>query len=209
MATIPQLQSSLLLASLSLIPNNTLRYMAVGVVAGVGVLYAGHLGRPSVQVRYLQVAIKETEDIIQEAKQLCSLDLLGITEESVKLLEVKRSASMIQCRILNSRTLDWKTYRLLSRDLRQSTEKVKEIVIAVQPLSDLVQLIIEAEHQRKFTEDIKATQVVLDHFISPSMNLFYSNTAITKLHQLRCASISPDFLLRTILFPDEASLPSV
>ncbi|KAK7048724.1 hypothetical protein R3P38DRAFT_2764640 [Favolaschia claudopus] len=164
MATIPQLQSSLLLASLSLIPNNTLRYMAVGVVAGVGVLYAGHLGRPSVQLRYLQVVIKETEDMIQEAKQLCSLDLLAITEESVKLLEVKRSASIIQCHILNLRTLDWKNYRLLSRDIRQSTEKVKEIAIAVQ-------LIIEAERQRKFTEDIKATQVVLDHFVSPSMIL--------------------------------------
>ncbi|KAK7048727.1 hypothetical protein R3P38DRAFT_2764643 [Favolaschia claudopus] len=202
MATISQLQSSLLLASLSLIPNNSLRYMAVGLVAGVGVFYVVHLKCPSVRLRCLQVAIKETEDMIQEAKQLCSLDLLAITEESVKLLEVKRSASMIQCHILNLRTLDWKMYRLLSRGLRQSTEKVMELTIAVQ-------LIIEGEHQRKFTEDIKATQVVLDHFISPSMNLFYSNTAITKLHQLRCASISPDFLLRTILFPDEASLPSV
>lgn len=82
-----QLQSSLLLGSLSLIPNNTLRYTVLALAAGLGVIYAVHLKRPTVQLSQLEETIKETEEFIREAKVICPRDLLGLTEAGVRLLE--------------------------------------------------------------------------------------------------------------------------
>ncbi|KAK7048731.1 hypothetical protein R3P38DRAFT_2871180 [Favolaschia claudopus] len=157
-----QLQSSLLLGALSLIPNDTLRYTAIGLAAGAGIGYAVHLKRPSIQLNRLEIFIKGTEEIILAAKGSCLRDVLSLAEESIKLLEVKRSASVIQCRILDVNRLTWKQYRILCRDIIQAVERVKRV-------RTTVQLIVEAERQRKFTEDIATTQTVLARTTSPSV----------------------------------------
>lgn len=82
-----QLQSSLLLGLLYLIPTNTLRYTVLALAAGLGVIYAVHLKRPTVQLSKLEETIKETEELIREAKILCPRDLLSLTEAGVRLLE--------------------------------------------------------------------------------------------------------------------------
>ncbi|KAK7022152.1 hypothetical protein R3P38DRAFT_1110270 [Favolaschia claudopus] len=151
-----QLPCSLLLGSLSLIPNDTLRYTAVGLAAGAGVSCAILLKRPSVQLRNLEVTVNETEDLIRTAKEFCSRDVLVLAEESVNLLQIKRSASIIQCRILDSNTLTWKKYRLLWGEVSETTKKVKKT-------RTTIQLIMETERQRQFTDDINATQIVLGH----------------------------------------------
>ncbi|KAK7022148.1 hypothetical protein R3P38DRAFT_3270974 [Favolaschia claudopus] len=157
-----QIQCSLLVGLLSLIPNDGLRYTAVGLAAGVGVIYSLHLKRLSVQHRRLVSGIEETEQVIREAKEFCARDVLSLTEESVKLLEMKRWASIIQCRILDSSGFTWRYYRAVNKDLAEATNKIKKIRTAVQ-------LIMEAERQRKFTEDINATQTVLAIRGSPAM----------------------------------------
>ncbi|KAJ7921294.1 hypothetical protein B0H13DRAFT_1866896 [Mycena leptocephala] len=151
---VSQLLSPLFFGSLSLIPNDTLRYSALGIAAGLALIYVLHLKRPSVQLNQLDDTINKTEKIIQNAKALCSRDLLSLTTEGVRLLEIKRSASMIQCRILETNTFTWKKYRLLSRDIADCAKGVKKIRITVQ-------LIVEAERQRKFTDDINATETFL------------------------------------------------
>ncbi|KAF7364808.1 hypothetical protein MVEN_00350900 [Mycena venus] len=149
-----QVYLSILLALVSLISNDPLRYTVVGLTASLGVLYAVHLKRPSVQLNQLEDIVKQTEEIIQGAKLFSSRDFLSLTDSGVRLLEIKRSASMIKCRILNTDSSSWKKYRLLSRDIANCAVRTKKIRTAVQ-------LIIEAEHQRKFTEDIDATEAVL------------------------------------------------
>ncbi|KAJ7859904.1 hypothetical protein B0H13DRAFT_1901261 [Mycena leptocephala] len=144
----------LFIGSLSLIPNDTLRYSALLLAAGLGLIYVLHLKRPSVQLRQLDDTINKTEEIIQNAKALCSRDLLRLIAEGVCLLEIQRSASIIQCRILETNTFTWKIYRLLSRDIADCAKGVKKIRITVQ-------LIVEAERQRKFTDDINATEAFL------------------------------------------------
>ncbi|KAK7048728.1 hypothetical protein R3P38DRAFT_1876348 [Favolaschia claudopus] len=152
--SLSRLPCSLLLASLSFIPNDTLRYTAVGLAAGAGVLSAIHLKRPSVQLKNLETTVNETEDLIRAAKEFCSRDVLILAEESVRLLEIKRSVSIIQCRILDSNTLAWKKYRLLWGEVSETAKKVKKT-------RTTVQLIMEAERQRQFTDDINTTQMVL------------------------------------------------
>ncbi|KAJ6583943.1 hypothetical protein DFH09DRAFT_1075560 [Mycena vulgaris] len=152
---ISQLPSSILLGTLSLIPNDTLRYTLLVIFNCLALLYVIHLKRPSTQLRQLEDMVNKTEDMIQDAKLHCARDILSLTGERVRLLEVKRSASMIQCRMLETNTLTWKKYRLLSRDIAECAKNVKKIRTAVQ-------LIVEAERQRKYTEDINDTKTVLN-----------------------------------------------
>jgi hypothetical protein len=77
----------LFIGSLSLIPNDTLRYSALLLAAGLVLIYVLHLKRPSVQLRQLDDTINKTEEIIQNAKALCSRDLLRLIAEGVRLLE--------------------------------------------------------------------------------------------------------------------------
>ncbi|KAJ7835616.1 hypothetical protein B0H13DRAFT_1913485 [Mycena leptocephala] len=152
---VAQLLSPLFIGSLSLIPNDTLRYSALLLAAGLGLIYVLHLERPSVQLSQLDDTINKTEEIIQNAKAFCLRDLLRLTAEGVVCWsKIKRSASMIQCRILEMNTFTWKKYRLISRDITGCAEGVKKI-------RTTVQLMVEAERQRKFTDDINATETFL------------------------------------------------
>ncbi|KAJ7434854.1 hypothetical protein FB451DRAFT_1379661 [Mycena latifolia] len=93
---ISQLQSSLLLGSLSLVPSDTLRYTLLVIAACLALVYVVHLKRPSTQLRQLESLVQKVEEILRDAKLYCPRDLLSLTENGVRLLEVKRSASMIQ-----------------------------------------------------------------------------------------------------------------
>jgi hypothetical protein len=84
---VSQLLSPLFFGSLSLIPNDTLRYSALGITAGLALIYVLHLRCPSVQLSQLDDTINKTEESIQNAKVLCSRDLLSLTTEGVRLLE--------------------------------------------------------------------------------------------------------------------------
>ncbi|KAJ7606574.1 hypothetical protein DFH06DRAFT_1486818 [Mycena polygramma] len=151
---VPQLLSSILLGSLSLIPNDTLRLAALGLTGGLGLFYVIHVNGPSTQLSQLEDMAKKVDELIRYAKDRCPRDELGLTQEGVRLLEIKRSASTIRCNILESNALTWKKYRLVSRDIANCIKGVRKIRTAVQ-------LIVEAERQRKFTEDIDAKETLL------------------------------------------------
>ncbi|KAJ7441438.1 hypothetical protein FB451DRAFT_1569265 [Mycena latifolia] len=165
---ISQLQSSVLLGALSLIPNNMLRYASLGIAFSLALLYAIHLKRPLTQLSQLEDVVQTTETIICDAKLHCPRDLVSLLEARVRLLKVKRSASMIQCQVLKTNTLTWKKYRLLSRDISDCVKKVEKI-------QNDIQLIVEAEHQRKYTDDINETEIILTSLRSPGM-LVYPHT---------------------------------
>ncbi|KAJ7496524.1 hypothetical protein FB451DRAFT_197668 [Mycena latifolia] len=170
---ISQLQSSLLLGSLSLIPSDTLRYTLLVITACLALVYVVHLKHPSTQLRQLENLVQKVEEILRDAKLHCPRDLLRLTENGVRLLEVKRSASIIQCCLLETTTLTWNKYRMLSRDISIWAESVKKIQTAVQ-------LIVEAERQRKYTDDINETEIILTSVgLSPGMNLLVSQHNIS------------------------------
>ncbi|KAJ7141468.1 hypothetical protein C8R44DRAFT_867088 [Mycena epipterygia] len=153
----------ILLGSLSLIPNDALRYTLLVITTCLTLIYVIHLKRPSTQLHQLEDMIKRTDVIIRDATSYCARDLFHLAEKGVRLLEVKRSASMIHCRVLeaNSNTLTWKKYQAFSRDIAECAKMVENIQTAVQ-------LIVEAERQRKFTEDINETETILTSVRSPN-----------------------------------------
>ncbi|KAJ6585443.1 hypothetical protein B0H19DRAFT_1059671 [Mycena capillaripes] len=87
MRTDVQLISSILLGSLSLIPNNILRYTALGSVIVFTLIYNFHL-RPATRLRELEQGIQQTEEFFERAKSNpCPQDKFKLTQEWLRLLE--------------------------------------------------------------------------------------------------------------------------
>jgi hypothetical protein len=78
----------ILLASLSLIPNNTLRYTALGSIIALALVYNIHLNIAT-WLRQLERSIQQTEEFIEEVKSKCPWpgDQFKLAEERVRLLE--------------------------------------------------------------------------------------------------------------------------
>lgn len=149
-----QLLASLLVGSVALIPDNTLRYISVGLSASLAVIHALYLKRPVTQLRRLEAVIESTDEMIRCAKALCPREHLMLSEQGMRLLEVRRAASMITCRILETRRFTLRKYALLSRDIAECTRDAESIRTAVQ-------LTLEAERQRRFAQDINETEGML------------------------------------------------
>ncbi|KAJ7792375.1 hypothetical protein B0H13DRAFT_2394004 [Mycena leptocephala] len=147
---------SLLLALVAAIPNHTLRYTALGLLFVLAALCTIHLRSPSAQLRQLALMIDHTDELIRRAMAQCRRDYFSLTEEMGRLLEANKTASLLKCRILDSdeEQFSWKKFRMLSKDIAECAKHVRSIRTEVL-------LIIEAEHQRKLTADIKETQFIL------------------------------------------------
>ncbi|KAJ6622633.1 hypothetical protein B0H10DRAFT_2214266 [Mycena sp. CBHHK59/15] len=97
-----QLQSSIVLVLLSLIPNNILRYTGLGIGAVITAVYIMHMKRPSTLLRQLEDTIQETEKLIHSAKLQCARDQCDLAVEDARLLQIKVSVLEIERRILES-----------------------------------------------------------------------------------------------------------
>ncbi|KAJ7643639.1 hypothetical protein FB45DRAFT_895634, partial [Roridomyces roridus] len=158
MHDLTSLQSSLLFGSLSLIPNNTLRYILLALFALLTVGHAIHLQRPSVRLSCVERQVDKTETTFRHAKSYCSKDFFCLGEQGLRLLEVKRTLSRVKCCILGSMAvLTWKKYRMLSKDIEACATDLKKI-------QAVVELILEVERQRRLTEDITDTKAMLSGF---------------------------------------------
>ncbi|KAJ7364893.1 hypothetical protein DFH08DRAFT_799206 [Mycena albidolilacea] len=134
----------ILLASLSLIPNNTLRYTALGSIIALALVYHIHLNIAT-WLRQLERSIQQTEEFIEEVKTKCPWpgDQFKLAEERARLLEVKRAASEMHCSVLAAGKPTWKEYWFLKRSVAECANRVKNIRTAVQ--------------RAKFSEDLLKT----------------------------------------------------
>ncbi|KAJ7133567.1 hypothetical protein C8R44DRAFT_900200 [Mycena epipterygia] len=161
---VSQLQSSILLGALSLIPNHALRYTLLLITACLALLYVIHLKRPSTPLSQLEDMVKKVEEIIRDAKLYCPRDILSLANEGIRLLQYFISTIrfiLIAYRCDRVDTLTWKKYCVFSRDIAECAKSVKKIRIAVQ-------LVVEAEYRRKFTEDINQTEAILTSVRPPA-----------------------------------------
>ncbi|KAJ7213958.1 hypothetical protein GGX14DRAFT_444700, partial [Mycena pura] len=153
---VSQLLSSLFLGSICLIPNHTIRLAALAVSLVMVLVYIIYAKYPSTQLGQLEAIIEKTEQVVQDAGAHCCIGPFILVEANLRLLEVKRSASLIRCHILESHwhTSIWKKYYRLSRDISSCTQVISKVLIAVQ-------LIVEADQQRKYAADIHAARTAL------------------------------------------------
>ncbi|KAJ6585455.1 hypothetical protein B0H19DRAFT_421646 [Mycena capillaripes] len=161
MQTDVQLLSSIILGSLSLIPNNILRYTSLASVIAFTLVYNLCLNRAA-WLHQLEQAIQQTEEIVERAKAKCTCpgDHFKLAQEWLRLLEIRQSASEIRSRISETATLTWKQYWHLKRRVAECNTRVNSIRTAVE---SILQLVLEAELQRKLAEDITETRSALEN----------------------------------------------
>ncbi|KAJ7160154.1 hypothetical protein C8R46DRAFT_1223650 [Mycena filopes] len=116
-------------------------------------IYVVYLKRPSRQLHLLEDAIRAAEDTLTTVKVRCPRDVNGI-EQGVRLVEIKRSASVIRCRMLQMAA--WKTYWHLSREIYRCTTDITNLRIGVEAC-----LSVEAELQRAYNEEIEEREALL------------------------------------------------
>ncbi|KAJ6497271.1 hypothetical protein C8R45DRAFT_1128823 [Mycena sanguinolenta] len=152
----PDLLPSLLLALVAAIPNHALRYTALGSLLAVTILCTVHFSSFSTQMHQLAASIDETEEYIRREMVRYPRCHGSLTLQMRHLLEVAKTASSIKCRILNSETerFNWKRYLLRSKEIQECAKDVKNI-------DTVVQLVLEAEYQRRLADDIMETQFLL------------------------------------------------
>ncbi|KAJ7490611.1 hypothetical protein FB451DRAFT_1165965 [Mycena latifolia] len=151
-----QLAAAVFLGSLNLITNNIVRYTGLGIAACLGAIYAIYLKHPSTLLHQLEEVLEATDALIRRAKSQCPMhiDQISLAGNNLRLLQVTEAASLIKSRILDIQWLTWKTYLQFSKDIAELTNYVKNIDYAVQ-------LIVEAEHQRKLAVEISQAQYIL------------------------------------------------
>ncbi|KAJ7213974.1 hypothetical protein GGX14DRAFT_392747 [Mycena pura] len=154
---VAQLLSSLLLASISLIPNHTICLAVLTVSLVMVLVYIICAKYPSTQLARLEAIIEKTEQTIQDTGAHCCIGPFILVEIYGCWNRVQRSASLIRCHILESHTSIWKKYYRLSRDISSCTQVISKVLIAVQ----LVHYSVEADQQRKYAADIRATRTAL------------------------------------------------
>ncbi|KAJ7328310.1 hypothetical protein DFH08DRAFT_1023716 [Mycena albidolilacea] len=159
--------TSLLLAVIALIPNHAIRYTALGILLAAATLCKIHLQSPSMQLSRLEVSLNHTDEYIQEAMVEAPRSYSKLTEQIRRLLEVAKTGSRIKCRVLRSETkvFSWKGLRPLSKDIaegltrfRSLCNEIGECIRCVKDIRTAVELILEAERQRKLAGDLMETQ---------------------------------------------------
>ena len=82
-----QLTASLILGSLSLIPNPALRYTALGITTLLALICIIYLKHPATQLRQLQDTIDNIYELIRRAKVLYPREHLNLATLGARLLE--------------------------------------------------------------------------------------------------------------------------
>ncbi|KAJ7701375.1 hypothetical protein B0H17DRAFT_1128180 [Mycena rosella] len=126
------LRPTLVFWVLSLIPDNRVRYVGLGLVSALLVISAIHLQHPSKRLEQLEDAITTTEESLERAKLNCGRNYLELAEEGCRLLQEKTVASKIQTCILQSRSMSWIEYLQASRRIFWNIKSCELEVRAIQ-----------------------------------------------------------------------------
>ncbi|KAJ7903868.1 hypothetical protein B0H13DRAFT_2663578 [Mycena leptocephala] len=169
------ISTSIILGTLALIPDITLRYVCFALASASFILYASRSWGPAQKFNRLGDAIKTLEEILERTKAASNYarNHVEVIDGGIRLLQVKLSASKIQSHLLEIRSATWKTYfrsiRAILRSVDQCAKEIREIQTAML-------LIIEAERQRKLTEGIKESQEVLGAVVGSPLRRTYSRS---------------------------------
>ncbi|KAJ7857450.1 hypothetical protein B0H14DRAFT_3447902 [Mycena olivaceomarginata] len=160
----------LLLALIALIPSHGVRYTALGLLLAAATLCKIHLQSPSIQLSRLEVSLNHTEEYIQEATLEAPQSYSKLSDQRRRLLGVAKTVSRIKCRILRSETksLSWKGFQSLFKDIaermtgfRSLSNEIGGCIRSVKDIRTAVELILEAERQRKLASDLMEPQSAL------------------------------------------------
>ncbi|KAJ7848040.1 hypothetical protein B0H14DRAFT_2583263 [Mycena olivaceomarginata] len=162
-ATVP-----IVLDAVSLLPDN--RYILLALVLALVIVYAAHAQRPIRKLCGVNRAIRGCEETLERAKSACVRNLVELTEQMLRLFEVKESESRIQMQLLETHD-DLTTWERFVEYLQCMWEIRKKIHQCTKDLRDIQRFTlrtVQAEHQRRLGEDIRDCSEICDALASSS-----------------------------------------
>ncbi|KAF8192757.1 hypothetical protein K438DRAFT_1829608 [Mycena galopus ATCC 62051] len=139
---------------LSYVPGNTFHYIILGLVAASTTLvYIANHQSPSYKLRCVEDAIAVAKKTLESAKATCSRDYMELMRSGWSLASAKLSASKIQTRLLETRRVEtWEEYL---QNIREILQSINECAKKVKEIQTSILLTIEAERQRRISEDLE------------------------------------------------------
>ncbi|KAF7368724.1 hypothetical protein MVEN_00197100 [Mycena venus] len=161
--------SSLLFWTLSFIPSNPFRYIALGIALVSFLVYGALYNTPSARLGRLDNAIATVNSILMCAKAKCIRDHLLLAEIEVQFLQTKLWASKIHTRVLEMCDMPWTIY------LQNIPSVLKSLANCERELCELktsMLLLIEVAHQHELAQDINESREVVDGVALASIVVF-------------------------------------
>ncbi|KAJ7493477.1 hypothetical protein FB451DRAFT_1550965 [Mycena latifolia] len=152
-------QTSIVFGALSLVPGNTFRYIGLGLASASLTVYAVHHQGPSQKLARLEGTVKDTEEIMEQAKLDCLRNGVELMDRETRLLHVKLSVSKIKSQMLEARDTPWNEYFQKIIGIWQSIDKGEKDIKQIQTSTLLT---IEGERQRRLSEGIKESREIFD-----------------------------------------------
>ncbi|KAJ7701852.1 hypothetical protein B0H17DRAFT_1128071 [Mycena rosella] len=152
MTVISQHLTLTLTVLIQLIPNNTMRYIALVFASLSFAIYLILHKSPTCQVAGLDISIKHTEELFRTAVDECTRDPRFIFEAGLKLTEAKYVISSLHTKTINTKYGTWRMYPYHLTRLVLSIRKCQQEMKA---LWSAIVLELECARQENFQEDIK------------------------------------------------------
>ncbi|KAF8144498.1 hypothetical protein K438DRAFT_1782779 [Mycena galopus ATCC 62051] len=134
-----------------------------------GIIYAANQQRPSIKLSRVEVVIKSVEVTLKHTKENCGnhVELVHMTS---RLFEAKLSASKIQTRMLETRSVT--TYKEFVQYLQALFEIMRDIHHCAKKAEEIrtsTLRILEAECQRQFSAGIEKSREIMDRISTSSL----------------------------------------
>ncbi|KAJ7290940.1 hypothetical protein C8J57DRAFT_1211475 [Mycena rebaudengoi] len=156
-----QLLSFVLIALTTFIPNDSLRYIALGSTLLSLVGYAVFDNNLSSQATRCETVMQEIEALFITVTKECARDLRFITEVGLQLMLAKQSLSELRMRMLLTSEITWRAYpshlRIVLLSIAECRRKFGE-------LRSSMQVALERARQQAYIEDINQRRRTLVAF---------------------------------------------
>ncbi|KAJ7858602.1 hypothetical protein B0H14DRAFT_650369 [Mycena olivaceomarginata] len=145
--------TSIIFSGLALVAGNAFPYILLGLGAGLFTIYAAKRQTPLYKLGRVEDTIIVTEKIQQHAKANGARDQVKWLEYRQRLLDAKLSASKIQTRLLEARSI--KTWEEYLEKVKKNLQNIDECTKEVKDIQTSILLTIEAERQHQLCEGHK------------------------------------------------------
>ncbi|KAJ7194053.1 hypothetical protein GGX14DRAFT_405014 [Mycena pura] len=182
--TLSILCHSILVAGLALVPEDTDRYIYLGLASALLVYHVALSQTPAAKINILTGAIASANQLLTLAPSTSARDQVMSMDQELLLRIAEKSKSQLQCQLLEIEGHGWKEYLC---DVRSLLQSIDECTKNVKRIQSKLQLMNEQDTQRKLEDDIQKSREMLTaiHFGPRRSNIpgYCACTARTELVQ--------------------------
>ncbi|KAJ7194063.1 hypothetical protein GGX14DRAFT_405026 [Mycena pura] len=152
------IQTSIIVAGLALVPGNTARYICLGLMLALLGYHAARGQTPAAKMNALTAAIASANELLMCAPSTSVSDRAASMRQALLLRIAEKLRSQLQCRLLEIESHGWKIY---FRDVRGLLKGIDKCMKDIERIQTNIQLSIEQDTQRKLDDEIQKCRAML------------------------------------------------